>query len=68
MAAPVGHFTIKFNSNIFNDLSLLLIGGLCMGQEITGSSQVLASLSAFGELSVIMVISLSWNRWTIFEP
>ena len=35
MAAPVGHFSIKFNSNIVNDLSLLLIGSLCMGQEIT---------------------------------
>ena len=25
MAGPVGHFTIKFNSNIFNNLSLLVM-------------------------------------------
>ena len=41
------------------------VGATYTDSFIPGSSQVLASLSAFGELSVI---SLSWSRWTIFEP
>ena len=51
MAAPVGHFTIKFNCNIFNDLSFLVKGnatphvkclGLTIDQHLDGEEMALS--------------------------